>query len=374
MKERNDLAKNRYDFKWAHPGIRIEHAHSMEGMDVLSNAIKGMSEEEVNQKRCNELGSAMFDMYAQTEAETWAKWRQETTLREYYTEHGCPEEPDAPPVRILAATPNDVKEGEHLPVLFVIDGGGMTFNGMPEPALGSWYKAALNCGTRVVMVSLQYRLAPHNKYPKGVNDCHAVYQWIIEHEDELHIDPDKIVVAGASSGGHLTLSLGFRLKGYQYHGHMPRGLIVNVPAMDDVAYTDAFLYSFENEEGSHCGWDYVMAQDSWRQYLGERFGDPTLPPEAVPNRATLEDVQGFPPVWFPVVAEFDPGRDSVYKIASLLYQAGVFCDLHVWGGTSHMVQVGQPDGSDGDVIRRIWETVYGSVRDAITFDFRRSWI
>lgn len=374
MKPINDRSKNRRDFKWAHPGTLSEWCYSMENMDATCKVIENMSEEEVDEKRYKEMGPALLDVFAQTEGETWAKWRSETTMKEYYTEHGCPEEPDAPPVRMLVVTPNDVKEGERLPVLFTIDGGGFTFNGMPEVSISGWYKIGLNCNMRHVMVSLQYRLAPHSKYPKAVNDCHAAYLWMLENADKLSIDVDRIVIGGGSAGAQLTLCLGFRLKKYQYYGHMPRGLVANTPAIDDVAYTDSFRYSYEDENGSHWGWDYFMGIDSARKWLGDRFGDPTLPPEAVPSRATLEDVKGFPPVWFPSAAENDLSRDSVCRFASLLHQAGVFCDLHVWGGTSHLALVGNPNGADGEIFARMWDVTYGAVRDALEFDFRRTWL
>lgn len=65
---------------------------------------------------------------------------------------------------------------------------------------------------------------------RAINDLHAAYAWMVKNADKLNIDPDKIVLIGNSSGGHLATALSFRLKRY---GYQPRGCVVTMPITDD---------------------------------------------------------------------------------------------------------------------------------------------
>src|SRR5438094_5492664 len=49
-----------------------------------------------------------------------------------------------------------------------------------------------------------YRLAPEHRFPAAVEDVMAVYRWLIE---EYGADPARVVVAGDSAGGGLTIAL-----------------------------------------------------------------------------------------------------------------------------------------------------------------------
>src|SRR5262249_32604992 len=71
-----------------------------------------------------------------------------------------------------------------------------------------------------VLVSLDYRLAPEVKLPAIVEDVEDAFRWLRKDGPKLlHIDPDRMVVAGGSAGGYLTLVVGSRVK------PSPRGLV-----------------------------------------------------------------------------------------------------------------------------------------------------
>ncbi len=92
------------------------------------------------------------------------------------------------------------------PVLVWIHGGALisgSRNGVPKQLL----ELARTNGYAVV--SLDYRLAPEVKLPAIIDDIRGAFRWLREQGPQLlHIDPDRLGVAGGSAGGYLTLMTG----------------------------------------------------------------------------------------------------------------------------------------------------------------------
>jgi acetyl esterase/lipase len=59
-----------------------------------------------------------------------------------------------------------------------------------------------------VLISLDYRLAPETRLPEIAEDIQDAFRWIHAHAEELRVERRKIVVAGGSAGGYLTLLSG----------------------------------------------------------------------------------------------------------------------------------------------------------------------
>ena len=64
----------------------------------------------------------------------------------------------------------------------------------------------------IPLIGFDYAAAPEHPYPEGLNDCFQGYMWILENcEKELGFKPEKIILAGDSSGGNFILALTFLL-------------------------------------------------------------------------------------------------------------------------------------------------------------------
>ncbi|AWB66081.1 hypothetical protein C2869_06335 [Saccharobesus litoralis] len=90
------------------------------------------------------------------------------------------------------------------PVLVFIHGGGLIKG--DKNSLNQRIVKMASKG--VVTASLMYRLAPEYKFPAAIEDVKAGIRFIKANAKVLHIDPDNIVVNGASAGGYLAVMLG----------------------------------------------------------------------------------------------------------------------------------------------------------------------
>lgn len=85
------------------------------------------------------------------------------------------------------------------PVVVFAHGGGWT-HGHKE-WMGLMAPAFVAQG--ICFVSVNHRRAPEHKYPMPMDDCAAALGWIHQHAPVYGLDPDRILVGGHSSGGHL---------------------------------------------------------------------------------------------------------------------------------------------------------------------------
>ncbi len=103
------------------------------------------------------------------------------------------------PVRVYTPfhTARDVK----LPILIFIHGGGWTLG-----SITTYDSIARGLANKIpaIVVSVEYRLAPENPFPAGLEDALAAAQWVIENAGNLGGDPARIGIAGDSGGGNLA--------------------------------------------------------------------------------------------------------------------------------------------------------------------------
>lgn len=91
------------------------------------------------------------------------------------------------------------------PGVIVIHGGGWV-QGTKEMMLDQYCLPFVRHG--FVAANIEYRLAGSAPAPAAVNDALAAAQWFRDHAAEYKVDPKRIIVTGASAGGHLALMTG----------------------------------------------------------------------------------------------------------------------------------------------------------------------
>jgi acetyl esterase/lipase len=112
--------------------------------------------------------------------------------------------PDEQHLKLNLARPKDIKEGERLPAVVCIHGGG--FRAGDRKSYDGLCKRLADQG--YVAVTVTYRLAPKYPFPAAVFDVKEAVRWLRANAGQYHVDPDRIAALGGSAGGHLALFLG----------------------------------------------------------------------------------------------------------------------------------------------------------------------
>jgi uncharacterized protein (TIGR02246 family) len=86
-----------------------------------------------------------------------------------------------------------------------------------------------------VVANVEYRVASAAPAPAAVNDALRAAKWFLDHADRYHVDPARIVVTGASAGGHLALMVGMTPASANLGPAIPVAAIVNGYGVTDVA-------------------------------------------------------------------------------------------------------------------------------------------
>jgi acetyl esterase/lipase len=95
------------------------------------------------------------------------------------------------------------------PVIVFIHGGALIL-GNREQSVPEVLTLAQE--RRYAFVSIDYRLAPETKLPGIVSDVEAAFQWLAsDAAKRFHLDIERMIVAGGSAGGYLTLLTGYRV-------------------------------------------------------------------------------------------------------------------------------------------------------------------
>jgi len=84
---------------------------------------------------------------------------------------------------------------------------------------------------KVVVVSVDYRLAPEHPFPAANNDCFESWQWFLDNAEKLGVDQNRIAIGGQSAGGGLTAGLCQRI--LDHGGTQPCAQYLIYPMLDD---------------------------------------------------------------------------------------------------------------------------------------------
>ncbi len=228
------------------------------------------------------------------------------------------------------------------PLLLYFHGGGWVV-GSINTHDGVCRQLALESGC--LLVSVDYRLAPENKFPAALLDGYAALQWAFANARELNANPARIAIGGDSSGGNLAAAI--CLKARAEGGPMPVFQLLFYPVTN---------YSFDTASYRENARGYMLSIEDmqwyWKQYLPSEADGRN--PLASPLQAP--DLAGLPPALV-ISVEYDPLRDEAEAYAAKLQSAGVPTTLVRCDGMIHGFLRWAPvlDKARGAITRATWE-------------------
>jgi acetyl esterase len=216
------------------------------------------------------------------------------------------------------------------PTLVYLHGGGWSIG-----SAATHHKLArqLAVGAGVVVVNVDYRLAPEHPFPRPLEDCVVAARWSRAHVAEFGGDGERIAIGGDSAGGNLSVAVVNELRGEIEF----RGALLLYGAFDlDRSWRDYDRWVPEE--------DPVLPKHSMRLMLdaylsgGTSSGDPRVSPE-------LADLRHFPPACL-VCGTWDPLLGESIALHEKLRAADRITELHRYPEMPHAFM--QLPVSEGD--------------------------
>jgi acetyl esterase len=210
------------------------------------------------------------------------------------------------PRRARVYTPRS-RSGAPAPCLVFFHGGGFVV-GSIESHDGAC--RALASRADMVVVSVDYRLAPEHKSPAGLEDAIAATRWVLANTASLGVDPTAVAVGGDSAGGNLAAGVSIATRDDELR---PAFQLLVYPA------TDATL-SFPSHK--HFGTGFFLPEQQIKWFLSNYLPEPEFARDPRASPFFAPDVSRTPPALV-VTAGFDPLRDEGNAYAEKLRAAGV---------------------------------------------------
>jgi len=206
-------------------------------------------------------------------------------------------------------------------VLVWVHGGGYVLGSV---AIGDPFCSDVAAEAGVLVVSVDYRLAPEHPFPAPLDDVAAALAWVHAHADDLGVDPARVAVGGDSAGGGLAAALAQRAH--------DEGLPVAFQLLVYPMLDDRTVLRAERDGEWALVWTPPANRFGWTAYLGHEPGERTPAPYAAPARRA--DLSGLPPAWVGV-GDIDLFHAEDVEYARRLREAGVAVDLDVVPGMFH---------------------------------------
>ena len=198
--------------------------------------------------------------------------------------------------------------------------GGAWMQGSPET---HWdITAGLAAACEMVVLSVDYALAPEHPFPAAVDDCRAVVQWAFGHARTLGLRREAIAVGGDSAGANLAAAMTLAFRGTPQR---LRAQLLVYPGMDFALDRPSLR---ENADGP------IVTLAAMPAVNAAYCPDPQDRRNPLAAPLLAESHAGLPPA-FVAVAEHDPLRDSGLAYADALRAAGVAAELDRGPGLIH---------------------------------------
>lgn len=211
------------------------------------------------------------------------------------------------PARIYVPKEPRLRDGL-APALVFLHGGGWVIGDLDSHDVVCRQLAASGA---LIVISVDYRLAPEHKFPAAADDAITATKWIAANARELGLDAARLSIGGDSAGGNLAAvaALAARDAG----GPALAGQVLIYPAVD-----------FAMTHGSHSEPEtsVLLTHSVIRWFCNHYLNGAADIHDWRASPARVQSLAGLPPAYV-LTAGADPLRDEGDEYAARLKQAGV---------------------------------------------------
>jgi len=205
------------------------------------------------------------------------------------------------------------------PVILYFHGGGWV---LADRKVYDSSARALAKLADAVVVSIDYRRAPEDRFPAAADDGVAVYRWLTHYAKAVGGDPQHLALAGESAGGNLALATA--IAAHEQGLAAPKQVLAIYPVTQTGSDTESYgKYAHAKPLNA--------AMMPW--FFNQLLADPAQKQD--PRLDVLHaNLQGLAPVTL-INAEVDPLRDDGALMETALKAAGVSVERRVYSGVTH---------------------------------------
>jgi acetyl esterase len=206
------------------------------------------------------------------------------------------------------------------PVLVYYHGGGWTIGDLEtHDSVARAFAERAEC----IVVSVDYRMGPEDRFPASIDDAVAAFEWVAAHAGEFGGDSSRLAVGGDSAGGNLSAAVAQQT--LARGGRVPDFQLLIYPVTDLAEE----LQSYETFADG-----FYLTRDGMRWFKGNycETDEQRLDPRASPLRQV--SLAGLPPA-FVMTAGYDPLRDEGKAYAQRLLDAGVDVEYRNYDSLIH---------------------------------------
>ncbi|KAH7141877.1 alpha/beta hydrolase fold-domain-containing protein [Dactylonectria macrodidyma] len=223
------------------------------------------------------------------------------------------------------------------PGFVYIHGGGWTLGDLEGEDIAC---RAICAVAKVIVVAMDYRLAPENPFPKGLEDCWDVLEWasskslISERSRLTGSRPSKDMPHSASEKTGFCLGDQVQEAAVLAHrardrGIQLRGQILRIPATCHIDCYPPELQLYSMEELKYAP---LLSKHSMELFYG--YYNPPDPSSPEVSPLLNQNFFGLAPAYLQV-AGLDPLRDEGLAYAEKLRESGVQTKLDIYPGLPH---------------------------------------
>ena len=227
----------------------------------------------------------------------------------------------AGPIAARIYTPMRLRKANDLaPCLVFFHGGGWVIGDLDSHDVAC---RKLADEGQLIVISVDYRLAPEHKFPAAVDDAIASTKWIAENSRRLGIDASRLMVGGDSAGGNLAAVVAISAR--DGNGPAIAGQVLIYPAID---------FALTHPSHSEPETSILLTHSVIRWFRDHYLNGAADVHDWRASPARAKTLIGLPPAYV-LTAGADPLRDEGDEYAKRLKEAGVPVTYRTFPGQFH---------------------------------------